>query len=203
MVEAEWPFIKSTQPFETGDGVIDGSGFATIEVDKLFTAINHAHTLTGQAVLYRSLNQPLTQLDAIQEKQAAVAEIRANAQLKTMLETIVQNAAVHEKDFFLLLFGEYKGTLGTMHDGHEIEGYGYVLYRKAMHFMMTWVNAVQTLEQPKSIYLHQLLARVTRFTQTRTYDLMKDPVFITENGIQSKSEPRAIFPRSALCAKDY
>ncbi|MFZ4502808.1 MAG: MutS-related protein [Methylovulum sp.] len=196
--EAEWPFVNSTQPLATGDGLIDSSGFATIEVDKLFTAINHAQTLTGQAVLYRSLNQPLTQLDAIQQKQEAVAEIRANAQLKTALETIVQNAANHEKDFFLLLFGDYKGTLGTMHDGHEIEGYGYALYRKAMHFMITWVNAAQTLEQPNSVYLQQLLARVTHFTQTRSYELMKGPVFVTENGLQSKTERQGRFSPAVL-----
>ena len=158
--EAEWPFIKSTQPFETGDGVIDGSGFATIEVDKLFTAINHAHTFTGQAVLYRSLNQPLTQLDAIQEKQAAVAEIRANAQLKTMLETIVQNAAVHEKDFFLLLFGEYKGTLGTMHDGHEIEGYGYLQYKRGIKLLLELVEDTYRIAEPQSPYLSAIFTKI-------------------------------------------
>jgi DNA mismatch repair protein MutS len=63
------PDIKVTQPLATGQGVIDQSAFNTIEVDKVFEAVNHATTTIGQAVLYRSLSQPLNNIDDIQAKQ--------------------------------------------------------------------------------------------------------------------------------------
>ena len=65
------PNIKSTQPLATGQGVIDQSAFDTIEVDNVFEAINHASTIIGQAVLFRSLTQPLNAIDDIQAKQQA------------------------------------------------------------------------------------------------------------------------------------
>ena len=54
-----WPTVKSSKPLATGAGVIDESAFNTIEVDKVFDAVNHASTTIGQAVLFRSLTQPL------------------------------------------------------------------------------------------------------------------------------------------------
>ncbi|MFU8790464.1 MAG: DNA mismatch repair protein MutS, partial [Methylobacter sp.] len=53
--DSHWPTIKSSKPLETGDGVIDQRTFNTIEVDQLFDAVNHASTIAGQAVLFRSL----------------------------------------------------------------------------------------------------------------------------------------------------
>jgi DNA mismatch repair protein MutS len=55
--QGAWPIVKSTQPLETGAGVLDESAFNTIEVDKVFEAVNHARTTIGQATLYRSLTQ--------------------------------------------------------------------------------------------------------------------------------------------------
>ena len=73
-----WPTVKSSKPLATGIGVIDESAFNTIEVDQLFDAINHASTTVGQAVLFRSLTQPLDVLEEIKAKQDAVEELRTN-----------------------------------------------------------------------------------------------------------------------------
>src|SRR5659263_24131 len=108
-----WPTVKPSKPLATGAGVIDESAFNTIEVDKLFDAVNHASTTIGQAVLFRSLTQPLDVLDEIKEKQEAVEELRTNPALKEALEQILETAATHEKNFYLLLFGEFLGTFGT------------------------------------------------------------------------------------------
>jgi len=94
--DSSWPTIKSSKPLETG-GVIDEKTFNTIEVDELFDAVNHASTIAGQAVLFRSLTQPLDALDAIKEKQQAVEELRNNPVLKEQLEQIVQQAVPNEK----------------------------------------------------------------------------------------------------------
>jgi DNA mismatch repair protein MutS len=130
------PDIKSTQPLATGQGVIDQSAFDTIEVDNVFDAVNHASTTIGQAVLFRSLTQPLNTIDAIKAKQQAVEELRANPALIEALDAIMQTAASHEKNFYLLLFGKFLGSFGTARGEHEIEGYGYHQYKRGVRFML-------------------------------------------------------------------
>src|SRR5664279_669446 len=98
--DSSWPAIKSSKPLETGDGVIDQRTFNTIEVDQLFDAVNHASTIAGQAVLFRSLTQPLDTLDQIKAKQQAVEELRNNPALTEQLERIVQHAIPDEKNFY-------------------------------------------------------------------------------------------------------
>ncbi len=188
-----WPTVKSTTPLDTGIGVIDESAFTTIEVDKLFDAVNYASTTAGQAVLFRSLTQPLNDLDELRAKQEAVEELCANSALKETLENIVQNAASHETNFYLLLFGEFKGTLGSMRDAHEIEGYGYQQYKKGIRFMLELVEQIQAIPTPQSPYLKNLFDIILTFTDTRPYSLMKGPAYITENGIQCKQERNSSF----------
>jgi hypothetical protein len=115
-----WPTVKSSKPLATGLGVIDESAFNTIEVDNVFDAVNHASTVIGQAVLYRSLTQPLDALAEIKAKQDALEELRANPALKEALENILETASTQEKSFYLLLFGEFLGTFGTAREEHEI-----------------------------------------------------------------------------------
>ena len=74
--QGAWPTVKSTQPLGTGAGVLDESAFNTIEVDKVFDAVNHATTTIGQATLYRSLTQPSDDINALQAKQDALIELR-------------------------------------------------------------------------------------------------------------------------------
>ena len=188
-----WPIVKSSKPLATGAGVIDESAFNTIEVDKVFDAVNHASTTIGQAVLFRSLTQPLDVLDEIKAKQEAVEELRTNSALKDALENIVQNAATHEKDFYLLLFGEFLGTFGTAREDHEIEGYGYLQYKRGVRFMLELVDQIQATEAPQSTYLKTLFDKIKAFADTRTYSLMEGPVYIAENGIQSKQERKGSF----------
>ncbi|MGZ8224707.1 MAG: MutS-related protein, partial [Methylobacter sp.] len=121
-----WPTIKCSKPLTTVAGVIDESTFNTIEVDKVFDTINYASTIAGQAVLFRSLTQPLNSLDAIKAKQEAVEELRNNSLLKENIESIIGKAAAQEKNFYLLLFGNFLGSFETAREEHEIEGYGYL-----------------------------------------------------------------------------
>lgn len=183
-----WPDIKVSQPSATGAGVVDHSAFNTIEVDKLFDAVNHASTQIGQAVLYRSLTQPLDQLDALQDKQAAVTEIRNNPELRSHLERIVDTAQVHEKSFYLLLFGQFLGTFGTAREEHEIEGYGYLQYKRGIRLMLDLVDQSDTTPAAESAYLQSLFQRIKTFADSRAYSLMAGPAYISESGIQSKEQ---------------
>ena len=188
-----WPIVKSSKPLATGAGVIDESAFNTIEVDELFDAVNHASTIIGQAVLFRSLTQALGVLDEIKAKQEAVEELRSNSVLKETLEHIVETAAEHEKDFYLLLFGEFLGTFGTAREEHEIEGYGYLQFKRGVRFMLELVDQIQAAEVPQSAYLKALFDKIKAFAETRAFSLMKGPVYITESGIQSRQERKGSF----------
>jgi hypothetical protein len=191
--DAAWPAVKSSKPLATGVGVIDESAFNTIEVDKLFDAVNHASTTLGQAVLFRSLTQPSDDLDEIRAKQEAVEELRANPALREALENSLESAADHEKNFYLLLFGEFLGTFGTAREAHEIEGYGYLQYKRGIRFLLELVNRIQAIEPPQSIYLKALFDKIKAFADTRSYSLMEGPAYIAESGIQSRQERKHSF----------
>jgi len=188
-----WPSFKSSKPLASCAGVIDESAFNSIEADKLFEAINHSSTMIGQAVLYRSLTQPLDAIDEIKAKQEAVEELRNNTALQETLENILETAASQEKNFYLLLFGEFLGTFGTAREEHEIEGYGYQQYKRGIQFLLELVDQIQAAETPQSSYLKELFDKIKAYSSSRAYSLMKGPAFITESGIQSKQERKGSF----------
>lgn len=188
-----WPEVKSSEPMATGEGVLDPGAFATIEVDKLFDAVNYAATTVGQAVLYRSLAQPLDNIDEIKAKQDAVAELRDNPELKAALAIGIQNAANAENDFYKLLFGEYPNAFDAHPESPKIEGYGYLQYKKGSRFLVDLVRCIQAISPPRSPYLQNLFGQVNAFAHSRPYALMRGPVFLSEHGLQSKEERKGSF----------
>ncbi len=191
--QALWPVVKSTQPLATGVGILDESAFNTMEVDKLFDAVNHAETLVGQATLFRSLTQPSDDIDLLQAKQEAVKELQANSELKVAVEALVINAASHENNFYTLLFGEFLGTFGTAREAHEIEGYGYLQYKRGIKLLLELVEDTYRIAAPQSPYLSALFAKIKAYENSRAYSLMEGPAYISEAGIQSKQERASSF----------
>jgi DNA mismatch repair protein MutS len=183
-----WPIIKSSKPLPMGEGVIDETAFNTIEIDKVFESVNHASTTVGQAVLYRSLCQPLSDIKAIKAKQEAVEELRKNQKLKEQLEQAVQSAATNEKNLHLLLFGEFLGSFTQARGKNEIEGYGYKQYKNGVGFIQEFVAQVQASEKPKGKYLKEIFNKVKSFTETRYWSLMEGPVYFVEGKITTKAE---------------
>lgn len=184
----KWPEVRSSQPLEGGNGVIDSGAFKAIEVDEVFETLNHAQTIAGQSVIYRSLAQPLDSIERIKAKQKAVETIDSDAELRQNLESIVEHAAAGEKNFYLLLFGEFLGSFGTAREENEIEGFGYLQYKRGTRFMLDLVDQVKALPDTQSTYLNDLLAQIKNFSDSRAYSLMEGPVYITEQGIRSKQE---------------
>jgi DNA mismatch repair protein MutS len=188
-----FPIIRATTPLETDAGVIDAAAFKTIEVDELFDKLNYAHTTVGQAVLYRSLTQPLDNLAAINAKQDALKELEKNPSLKQDLDRMIKNAAFSEQAFYILLFTDFLGSLGIVKEQHQIEGYGYRQYKRGVRFLLELVDEVKAIDMPSSAYLADLLKKITAFSETRSYALMVGPVYISEQGIQSKREREGNF----------
>ena len=184
----EWPQVRSSKPLPTGEGVIDQGAFNTIEIDELFDAVNRAATVAGQSVLYRSMTQPLADLNAINAKQDAVREIRDNPDVRANVENIIANAAHDEQRLHVLLFGEFLGSLGTARERHQIEGYGYKQYKRGTRFVLNLVDAIQSSETPQSAYLQSVYQKIGDFTHSKAYSLMVGPVYNSEKGLQSKEE---------------
>ena len=187
------PLITSSTPLPTGEGVIDAGAFNAIEIDEVFEAVNHAKTTIGQSVLYRSLVQPLDSIEAIHAKQEAVEEIRNNSELRTSIEQVVDNAVQGEKNFYLLLFGEFLGSFGTAREDNEIEGFGYLQYKRGIRFMLELVDQIRNIGEAESSYLNGVFDKIKTFENSRHYSLMKGPVYITETGIQCKQERKGSF----------
>ncbi|MBS3965597.1 MAG: DNA mismatch repair protein MutS [Methylomonas sp.] len=194
----QWPTIRSTQPLPTGEGVLDQGAFTTLEVDELFDYVNHARTVVGQAVLYRSLAQPLNDLDAIAAKQDAMREIRDHPAVRDNIENIVAQAAATERHLHLLLFGEFLGGFGTAREDHQIEGYGYKQYRRGIRLALNLVAAIQHSGKPQSAYLQGVFDRIARFADSKAYSLMVGPVYNSENGLQSKEERKHSFSPATI-----
>lgn len=184
----EWPVVRKSKPLPTGEGVLDQGAFNTIEVDELFDTVNYASTIAGQAVLYRSLTQPLDDLDTIAAKQAAVREIRDNPDVRANVENIVANAASTENRLYLLLFGEFLGGFGTAREDNQIEGYGYKQYRRGINAALNLVGAIHNSGAPQTSYLQSVFNKIGNFAQSNDYSLMVGPVYNSEKGLQSKEE---------------
>ncbi len=188
-----WPTIRSTKPLATGEGVIDQAGFNTIEVDELFDTVNFAETIAGQSVLYRSFSRPSDSIDEIKAKQDAIREIEDKTAIKTNLENIVANSARKEQSLYLLLFGEFLGTMGTAREDHQIEGYGYKQYRHGVQFMLDLAGFIYSSGEPESPYLKKIFGKISAFTESREYLLMVGPVYNTEKGFKTKQERKGSF----------
>ncbi len=193
-----WPQVRSSKPQAIGEGVLDQGAFNTIEVDELFDTVNYAGTIAGQAVLYRSLAQPLDALEAITAKQAAVREIRDNPDVRANVENIIANAAATESRLYLLLFGEFLGSFGTAREHNQIEGYGYKQYRRGIHFVLNLVGAIHNSGTPQTPYLQSVYNKIGHFSQSNDYSLMVGPVYNSEKGIQSKEQRKDSFSPATL-----
>ena len=185
-----WIETKSALPLPISEGVLDQNGFLALEIDNLFTVVNHAETVIGQSVLFRSLVQPLNKRHEIESKQYAVEELRNNLELKNAIQNVVATAANHENNLYCLLFGEFLPMFGTAKSNREIEGYGYLQYRRGVHFVTNLVAQIQNSPQPESEYLQELFGRIKAFSGSRIYDLMTNAVYLTETTLQTKQEHR-------------
>lgn len=182
--------IKTTKPLPTGEGVIDEGGFSALEVDALFDAVNYAETRIGQSVLFRSLVQPLSHLKEIEQKQQAVKELQTNVELKAALQSVISRAAQKEPALYKLLFGEFLPMFGTAKNEYDIEGYGYSEYRRGVGFIKELVESMETISEPESDYLRELLDHIKAFSGSRIYAFMTNAVYLTETTLQTHKERR-------------
>lgn len=186
--------VRSAKAGATGEGVLDESTFNTIEVDRLFDAVNHASTIAGQATLYRSLAHPLDSIEAIRAKQEALKELDSNPDLRARIEALVQHATQHEAEFYRLMFGTFVGTFGDPKGKMDTGGYGHKTYRQGTELMLGLVKGAHSLPTPESPYLRARLDALKAFGSTRSHALMKGPAYVTERAIKTRAEKWLLTP---------
>jgi len=188
------PAVPPMLPAASQPGVIDAASFQTLEVDKLFGALDHAGTRIGKAVLYRSLADPLADIDSITAKQEAVREIEGDTALQEGLEKLLGNAKKREGDFYDLLFATFLGAIGNPAHPLEVGGFGYEAYENGTRFMLRLAEDARALPSPQSPYLLALVETLRNFAQSRAFALMRGPVYRSEKDILTKSEKRWYIP---------
>lgn len=185
--------IDNFRPSETDFGALDPKTYAAIEVEALFNAIDQTHTEAGRLTLFRSLARPVQNAQVLQQKQQALQEIESNEQLRDALAKFTNRMAIDEKSLKHLLYGEFAGGLATetpssRNDKIEFGGYGYRQYADGMQFAVDLVTSARKIPIPQSAYLQTLLGTIDDFAQSRTYALMRGPVFTSNGRFKTKQE---------------
>lgn len=189
-----------TRPTDTDYGALDPKTYDAIEVDLLFDAINNTQTHAGHLILYRSLARPITDAQALQQKQAALRELESNPAMYHVLQLFIEKMATEEQALYSLLYGEFTGGLSTGNEPRdssnklEFGGCGYRQFQDGTEFAIDMVDAAGRLPRPQSSYLRSLLDAIRDFGQSRTYALMYGPVYLSEGKFKTAQEKPKLMP---------
>ncbi len=185
---------EDIRPTDGDHGALDPKTYDAVEVDALFDVINHTQTQIGHLILYRSLARPISDTNALQQKQEALRELESNPELTHDLQRYVKKMIPGEKSLYHLLYGEFFGGLSTSDepkDGSkklEFGGCGYRQYVDGTEFAVDLVEDAKLLPQPKTAYLNDLFNAISDFSQSRTYALMHGPVYSSDGKFKTKQE---------------
>lgn len=185
--------IDNIRPTEENFETLDPQTFAAIEAEALFAMIDQTQTEAGRLTLYRSIARPGQDAQVLQQKHRGLQEIEANGQLHDALAKFVGKTTGGEKSLKHLLYGEFAGGLptetpGSRADKIEFGGYGYRQYIDGTQFAVDLVEGIEKIPAPQSTYLRTLLNTIRSFGQSRTYALMKGPVFSSNGKFKTKKE---------------
>ncbi len=185
--------MEDFRPTETDCAALDLKTFEAIETEALFHAIDFSTTEIGRLSVFRSLARPEWDAERLQQKQCALREIQSNPQFREALIAYVKQIAPGEKSLKYLLYGEFTGGLATDEpssrtDKLEFGGYGYRQFQDGTQFAVDLVENASRLPQPQSEYLRSLLDAIREFGQSRTYDLMKGPVYSSGGKFKTRLE---------------
>lgn len=191
--------VRDTRPTELDKGVLDAKTFDAIETNQLFDSLNHAITHVGQSVLYRSLSRPASDPALAQKKQEALRELESNSGLREALQHFVEAMVPRERSLYQLLYGTFTGGMAIDNprggkDEMEFSGYGYHQFVDGTDFAVDLVETARTLAQPQSTYLRDLFDTISNFGNSRTYALMRGPVYPTEGKFKTREEKPRYLP---------
>lgn len=182
------PEADSMHPQLEITGVMDLETYNSLEVPRLFSALNRTKTRIGAATLLRSLSNPLTEVDEITAKQETLRALQGNAALKSHLETYVGQLAQRENSLYQLLYGTFLGLFGSRANDLEFEGFGYDAFIRGTEFLTQATHGAEGFKTTGLGYLDALLESIRGFKNTRSYQLARGPVYRTEKGVIPREE---------------
>jgi len=154
-------------------GVIDEETLKLVQVLRLHTSIDHTQSVTGSAVLLRSLVQPSTDLAYIRSKQESLKEIASNEKLRKALQDFVQEFSKGESALYQF-FNK---------DLYALFPYGDL--KKARQSAANIVKALQTLPGAETPYLQGLIANLQVYEGSLIDQMMRGSIYRTFKGLQS------------------
>ncbi len=182
------PQADALNPRLDTTSVIDAETYQSLEIPKLFGALNQTKTQIGSAVLLRSLANPLLDIDEIQAKQEALGALQKDAALRSHLEGYIGNLAKREASLYQLLYGTFLGLFGSKASELEFEGFGYEAFIRGNEFLTQAADGAEGFKPTGLRYLDAVLQSIRDFKSTRAYRLARGPVYRTEKGVIPREE---------------
>ncbi len=163
--------------------VIDAETLKLIQVLRLHTTIDHTMSMTGSAVLLRSLIQPSTDLGYIRSKQEALKEIASNEKLRMTLQDFV-----HE-------FSKGENALYKFFNKDLYALFPYRDLKKARQSAANMIKAMQTIPTAKTSYLQGLMANLHFYDGSSIDRMMTGSIYRTFKGLKSDKEVGLFTPK--------
>lgn len=163
--------------------VIDKETLKLIQVLRLHTAIDHTVSVTGSAVLLRSLVQPRTDLFYIRSKQESLKEIASNAKLRKALQDFVH---------------EYRRGESALYKFLNKDLYAISPYRdlkKARQSSAAMVKMMQTIPRAETSYLRGLMANLHAYDGSPIDQMMRGSIYKTFKGLRSDKQVGLFTPK--------
>jgi hypothetical protein len=163
--------------------VIDAETLKLIQVLRLHATIDHTVSVTGSAVLLRSLIQPGTDLVTIRSKQEALREIASNEKLRQALQDFVQEFSKGERALYKFLNKDLYAL------------FPYRDVKKARQSAANMVKAMKRIPSPETSCLQGLLANLHFYEGASIDRMMTGSIYRTFKGLKSDKEVGLFTPK--------
>jgi DNA mismatch repair ATPase MutS len=162
---------------------VDKETLKLIQVLRLHKTIDYTESLTGSAVLLRSLVMPSTDLEFIKSKQIALKEIDTKDKLRQALQDLV-----HE-------FCKGEGALYKFFNKDLYAIFPYGDLKRAKKSAANITEVMKKIPKAESSYLKGLIAILRQYKNSSVDQMMRGPIYNTFNGLKSKNEVGFFTPK--------
>ncbi|MFH1983374.1 MAG: hypothetical protein ABIL58_16135 [Pseudomonadota bacterium] len=163
--------------------VLDQETLKMIQVLRLHEAIDHTRSVTGSAVLLRSLVQPSTDLQHIRSKQASLREIASADRLRQALEDCVHEFSVGENALYKFF---NKGLYAL---------FPYLDIKRAKRAAVNMLRVLDAIPDTESAYISALLSQLRAYQGSPIDQMMTGSIYKTFDGLKSENEVGVFTPK--------
>ena len=153
--------------------VSDQETLKLIQVLRLHKTIDHTTSITGSAVLLRSLVQPSTDLAYIRSKQESLKEIVSNERLCKALQDFVYEYSQGEN----ALYKFFNKDLYALFPYHDL--------KRARQSAANMIKTRQTIPKAETPYLRGLITNLDIYRGSPVDQMMRGSIYRTFQGLKS------------------